>query len=42
MMFEIPLQDINLDYFVYGLYGIGLLAFTLWALLNADRYGNKY
>ena len=42
MMMILPLQDINLDYFGYGLYGIGLLAFTLWALLNADRYGNKY
>ena len=42
MMMILPLQDINLDYMGYGLYGIGLLAFTLWALLNADRYGNKY
>ena len=42
MMYGIPLIDINLDYFGYGLYGIGLLAFTLWALMNADTYGNKY
>ena len=41
-MYGIPLQDINLDYLGYGLYGIGLLAFTILALLNADRYGNKY
>jgi len=42
MMYGIPLQDINLDYMGYGLYGILLLAFTLWALMNADTYGNKY
>ena len=42
MMYGIPLIDINLDYMGYGLYGIGLLAFTLWALMNADTYGNKY
>ena len=34
--------DINLDYFGYGLYGIVLLAFTLWALMNADKYGGNY
>ena len=42
ILYTIPLQDINLDYFGYGLYGILLLAFTLWALMNADTYGNKY
>ena len=42
MMMILPLIDINLDYFGYGLYGIALLAFTLWALMNADTYGNKY
>ena len=42
MMMILPLIDINLEYFGYGLYGIGLLEFTLWALMNEDRYGNKY
>ena len=26
----------------YIIYGVGLLAFTLWALRNADTYGNNY
>ena len=34
--------DINLDYLGYGLYGILLLAFTLWALMNADKYCGNY
>ena len=33
--------DINLDYLGFGIYGIALLSFTIWALINADRYGNE-
>ena len=36
------IMDINLDYLGYGVYGIALLAFTLWALMNADKYGRNY
>jgi hypothetical protein len=36
------IMDINLDYLGYGIYGIALLAFTLWALMNADKYGRNY
>ena len=36
------IMDINLDYLGYGLYGILLLAFTLWALMNADKYGGNH
>ena len=33
--------DINMDYIGFGIYGIALLSFTIWALINADRYGNQ-
>ena len=33
--------DINLDYLGFGIYGIALLSFTIWALINADKYGNQ-
>jgi hypothetical protein len=26
----------------YIVYGVGLLAFTLWAMRNADKYGNNF
>ena len=26
----------------YIVYGVGLLAFTLWAIRNADTYGRNY
>ena len=33
--------DINLDYLGFGIYGVALLSFTIWALINADKYGNE-
>ena len=33
--------DINLDYLGFGIYGVALLSFTIWALINADKYGNQ-
>ena len=26
----------------YIVYGVGLLAFTLWVMRNADKYGNNF
>ena len=31
-----------METFGYIIYGIGLLAFTLWSIRNADTYGRNY